>query len=88
MVSTLNSQADTETAGTITPPPPPSLTKKSTNYSDMSLVLDENQYIEEQKKFFKDLEQKYESTSLTESEYFTAHSGFTTDSTASSSIWK
>lgn len=85
MVSTLHSQLETETAGTITP----SLTKKSTNYSDLSLVLDETQYIEEHKKFFKDL-QKYESASLTESEYFTAHSGsgFTTDSAASSSIWK
>lgn len=81
MMSFNNAGLYTDTPGTLTP----TLTKKETNISDLSLVLQSE--IDENKKFFKELQEK-ETTSLTESEYYTAQSGFTTDSAASSSIWR
>ena len=79
LTSSLNNSAhDTETDGTVTPIP----SKKFKNYSDLS---DESSSNLNEK--FRQLD-KNESVSLTESEYFSAHSGFGTDSINSSSIWK
>lgn len=74
-----NSAPDTETDGTITPTP----TKRIKKFSDVSDASSG----ERTKTFFRDMD-KNDSLSLTESEYFTAQSGFTTDSINSSSIWK
>lgn len=80
LTSSLNNSApDTETDGTVTP----ILSRKFKVYSDLS---DESTSNLNEK--FKSVLNKNDSTSLTESEYFSANSAFGQDSINSSSIWK
>lgn len=83
MTSSLNNSA-TETDGTITPTP----AKRLKKYSGMSSISDASSGAMEQSKELTEALQRHETTSLTESEYYTAQSEFTNPSNASSSIWR
>jgi hypothetical protein len=75
-----NSAPDTETDGTVTP----IHSRKYKVYSDLSDDSNSNLHENITRSAFN----KVESTSLTESEYFSAQSVLGNDSTSSSSIWK
>ena len=75
-----NSAPDTETDGTVTP----IHSRKFKVYSDQSDDSNSNLNLNE----FRSALNKDDSTSLTESEYFSARSFLENDSTNSSSIWK
>ncbi len=73
LTSSINSGPD-DTDGTVTP----TISKRLKKYSDLSLISDESSG--SPTRFMSELEKEQS----TESEYFTAKSGFTTDSNASS----
>jgi hypothetical protein len=74
----LNNSGQDDTDGTMTP----TLNKKIKKYSDASIQSDSSAGN------FEENDKCHSNLSLTESEYFTAKSGFTTDSNMSSSNQK
>ena len=75
LTSSLNNSGQDDTDGTVTP----TLNKRMKKYSDLSLISDTSST-----RFTGETDKDQSNVSLTESEYFTARSGFTTDSNSSS----